>query len=246
MTAIQNAPQHEQLAAAKERFTKAVHEGITKLMRQCGYSRERATAALLRELGRGDVPLENDEVFDTMTFYGLGVDDASQALTVSRAVKRAMNERGLSAAEAIDDLSSKLNVTKLVSCELVDETIEESPLVTSRPSSPQQLRTAPTPTTSASDRGSIQQRKRKANAKTVHKNGKQKAIKSRKRPAPSSDDKFSQRERSDSVTEAVEAKAKKARLSPEDSPSPEADPIMVRSKRNVAHREPEDSQSNTV
>ena len=62
MTAIQNAPQHEQLVAAKERFTKAVHEGITKLMRQCGYSRERATAALLRELGRGDVPLENDEV----------------------------------------------------------------------------------------------------------------------------------------------------------------------------------------
>jgi len=191
-----------------------------------------------------------------MTTYGLGVDDASQALTVSRAVKRAMTERGLSAAEAIDDLSSKLDLAKLVTCGVHEETPaeEEQAISTSRPSSPQQQRAAPTPPTACSDRVSSQPRKRKANAKTGHKNGKLKALKgmssktvSRKRPPPSNDDKqFSSRERADSVTEAVEAKAKKARLSPEDSPSPEVDPtIIVRSKRTTL-REQQDAQSNTV
>jgi hypothetical protein len=62
MTAIQaNAPQ-QSLAAAQSRFKQAVSQGIVQLMQQCGYSRERATAALLRELGRGDVSPDTNEV----------------------------------------------------------------------------------------------------------------------------------------------------------------------------------------
>jgi hypothetical protein len=187
------------------------------------------------------------QVLDAMSSFGLGVDDASHAFTVSRAVRRAMKERGLSAVEAIDDLSSKLNISNLVTSspseELVDD--DQTLVSTSRPSSPaQQQRTAPAPTPATADRISTQQqhRKRKASAKTNHKNTKQKKTLSRKRPAPSSNDekKFSSsRERADSVTEAVEAKAKKARRSsPEDSPSPEAPSdasIIVRSKRNASN-----------
>ena len=170
----------------------------------------------------------------------------------------------MSAVEAIDDLSSKLSITNLVASG--GEPEELSLLTSSRPSSPSEQRAAPTPHYPANgDLVAIQQPKgRKANAKLTHKNGKVKASKaynnknqSRKRPAPSSDEqpkqdvKFPSRERADSVAEAVEAKAKKARLSPEESSSPDAaelpsNPMMVRrSKRNAAHRG-EEAPSNTV
>ncbi len=38
---------------AKTEFTTAVRNGIEALMGRCGYSRERATLALLKELNRG-------------------------------------------------------------------------------------------------------------------------------------------------------------------------------------------------
>lgn len=72
MTAIQGndvvrrqAPLHAQastLAEAQSRFMATVGEGVEELMRRCGYSRERATSALLRELGRGDAPPNYDQV----------------------------------------------------------------------------------------------------------------------------------------------------------------------------------------
>ena len=47
-------PVDEALEGAKSRFAEAVREGIDVLMTQCGFSRERATSALLRELARGE------------------------------------------------------------------------------------------------------------------------------------------------------------------------------------------------
>lgn len=47
-------PSQESITDAKERFITAVVEGISVLMERCGYSRERATSALLRELSRGE------------------------------------------------------------------------------------------------------------------------------------------------------------------------------------------------
>lgn len=184
-----------------------------------------------------------------MTTFRLGVEDASHALVVSRALERVMKERGLSAVEAINDLSSKLNTTKLVSCS--DGQEAEAPLASSRPSSPQLQRSTPTlSTTMSTDRvpATLQQQRSKGrkvataktkNAKKAPKNGSTKGL-SRKR---------STRERADSVTEAVEQKAKKARLSPEDSPEVEtaADAsgttIVVRAKRN-SHEQQEQVQSN--
>lgn len=61
-------PSQESITDAKERFIVAVMEGISVLMARCGYSRERATSALLRELSRGEFEFirpTDDEVSDT-------------------------------------------------------------------------------------------------------------------------------------------------------------------------------------
>mmetsp|Transcript_32224 Transcript_32224/g.58277 ORF Transcript_32224/g.58277 Transcript_32224/m.58277 type:complete len:255 (+) Transcript_32224:152-916(+) len=254
MTAIHK--KHDaQIAAAQARFMQAVSQAITKLINECGYSRERAIAALLRELGRGDGGLlEQDEehVFDTMTTFSLGVEDASHALVVSRALQRLMKERSLSAVEAIDDLSSKLNTTKLISC---GQDSEEPSPASSRPSSPQLQRATPTPhATMSTDRASSalsqqQQRKGRKVATTAKTKNAKKAPKNntcctaknslRKRP---------NRERADSVTQAVEQKAKKARLSPEESEeaADSSTNIVVRTKRNSASLQQDQVQSNVV
>ena len=54
-------PCEESIADAKATFVSAVSEGIDVLMNRCGYSRERATSALLRELNRGETTRPNDE-----------------------------------------------------------------------------------------------------------------------------------------------------------------------------------------
>ena len=189
-----------------------------------------------------------------MTTFRLGVEDASHALVVSRALERLMKERGLSAVEAINDLSSKLNTTKLVSCS-DGQDAEEPPLASSRPSSPQLQRSTPTlSTTMSTDRvpATLQQQQQRKGRKVAYGQDKecQKGTQEMDlqrvccENAPT-------RERADSVTEAVEQKAKKARLSPEDSPEVEtaADSsgttIVVRAKRN-SHEQQEQVQSNCL
>ena len=44
------------IATAKTSFVQAVSDGIDALMNHCGYSRERATNTLVRELSRGESP----------------------------------------------------------------------------------------------------------------------------------------------------------------------------------------------
>ena len=54
-------PSEQSIASAKATFVSKVSEGIAALM-ACGYSRERATNALMRELNRGDSSARpNDE-----------------------------------------------------------------------------------------------------------------------------------------------------------------------------------------
>ena len=50
------------LSAAKAKFLDSVGDGVNVLMRRCGYSRERATNTLLRELCRGESSLADNEV----------------------------------------------------------------------------------------------------------------------------------------------------------------------------------------
>ena len=49
-----------------------------------------------------------------MEHQGLGMDEANQALIVSKAVRRAMKDKGLSAVEAIDDLIQRISLDNLV------------------------------------------------------------------------------------------------------------------------------------
>jgi hypothetical protein len=61
MTAIKAKRQLSSLSHAKSNFIASVQEGIAELMNRCGYSRERATHTLLRELGRGgDSPTDHE------------------------------------------------------------------------------------------------------------------------------------------------------------------------------------------
>lgn len=111
-----NMPSQESVTDAKQKFINAVMEGTSVLMERCGYSRERATSALLRELSRGEFDVirpTDEEIFESMKQNGLGIDEARKALTVHKALRRAM-EANASAAEAIHNLASKIAVSNLM------------------------------------------------------------------------------------------------------------------------------------
>ena len=54
------------------------------------------------------------QVFHMMKTQSVGLEEAQKALTVSKAVLRLMKQNGLSAVQAIDDLTSRLNVVSLL------------------------------------------------------------------------------------------------------------------------------------
>lgn len=56
------ASSERSLTVAKAKFMGAVDDGVQQLRQQCGYSYERATKALLRELGKSDFQLDDNEV----------------------------------------------------------------------------------------------------------------------------------------------------------------------------------------
>jgi len=105
-------------------FSAAVRTGMDALMGRCGYSRERATMALLRELNRGcgpDCKPTDDEIFYTMRRHNLGLDEATTALVVSRAMRRELlahddknNNRKSTPSEVIEMLTSKLALDNIL------------------------------------------------------------------------------------------------------------------------------------
>lgn len=102
------------LSESKKRFIDAVSRRIDDLMCCKGYSRDRATMTLLHEIGRGGNPASESELFRVMAQTGLGLDDAAKALVISKTLQTSMSKRGISEIEAIDDLTSKLSITKLL------------------------------------------------------------------------------------------------------------------------------------
>ena len=54
---------------ARKEFTTAVRKGIEALMSRCGFSRERATMSLLKELNRGNGP-ESKPTDDEVCIFG--------------------------------------------------------------------------------------------------------------------------------------------------------------------------------
>lgn len=101
---------------AKTEFTAAVRTGIDALMSRCGYSRERATLALLKELNRGNGPdckPTDNEIFDAMRRHKLGLDEANRSIVVGRAMRRELLTK-ISPTEAILRLTSKLSLDKIL------------------------------------------------------------------------------------------------------------------------------------
>lgn len=117
-------PCQQYIADAKATFVSKVSEGISTLMK-FGYSRERATTALLRELTRGETnngrPTD-EEIFDTMKRFNLGIDEATKAIMVSKAMRRAMLS-STGPAQAIEVLANKISMSNLLyeSCEEEDD-----------------------------------------------------------------------------------------------------------------------------
>ncbi|KAG7367507.1 hypothetical protein IV203_030178 [Nitzschia inconspicua] len=76
------------------------------LMNHCGYSRERAALVLLRELQRSSggsstrsrtvqaIRPTDDEMFEVMKRYGLGMEEATKALIVSKAFQKELGSFG--------------------------------------------------------------------------------------------------------------------------------------------------------
>jgi len=99
---------------ARARFSERISNGISVLIKRHGYSRERASDLILKEISHGGIRPSEDEVFSAMGKLCLGMDDALRALTVANALRRVEKERGLSSSDAIEHLSSCLTVMKLL------------------------------------------------------------------------------------------------------------------------------------
>uniref|UniRef100_A0A7S4EMM4 Uncharacterized protein n=2 Tax=Pseudo-nitzschia australis TaxID=44445 RepID=A0A7S4EMM4_9STRA len=103
---------------ARTEFIAAVRTGIDVLMGRCGYSRERAINVLLKELNRGPDSMgkpTDDEMFDAMRKYKLGIDEANRAIVVSRAMRRAMfSRRKGSDTDTDTDTDTANNSTQLI------------------------------------------------------------------------------------------------------------------------------------
>ena len=72
-------PTQQSISDAKATFVSAVAEGISVLVNRCGYSRDRATSALLRELSRGESVRPSDEEVSSvksLKYSAFGFGDA--------------------------------------------------------------------------------------------------------------------------------------------------------------------------
>jgi len=109
---------------ARTEFATAVRTGIGALMSRCGYSRERATLALLKELNRGNGPdckPTDTEIFDAMRRHKIGLDEANRSIVVSRAMRRELlsrddknNNQKNTRSEAIQRLISKISLDNIL------------------------------------------------------------------------------------------------------------------------------------
>eukprot|EP00980_Cylindrotheca_fusiformis_P010317 scaffold2299_cov131-Cylindrotheca_fusiformis.AAC.4 len=228
-------PCHESIVVAKETFVSKVSDGIAALMK-FGYSRERASNALIRELNRGDSitrPTDH-EIFEVMKRYNLGIEEATKAIVVSKAMRRAMVACE-NPAQAVEVLASKISLSNLLYDSSEDEEVNDD---TSCSSIRPELRVEPVKTTrktrqAARQNGSNSQSSRSKKSQT-----------GRKRPIEETvsraESKETTRTRADSVAEEVEEKIYAKKSTDDDSnsdsssssPAPLRTPV-VRGKRGM-------------
>mmetsp|Transcript_14234 Transcript_14234/g.20866 ORF Transcript_14234/g.20866 Transcript_14234/m.20866 type:complete len:288 (-) Transcript_14234:190-1053(-) len=237
------------LSSAKSKFMESVRRGVDDLMQHAGYSRERATSALLRELGRvGSTPPTDDEIFHMMTIHGVGMSVAEQCLVVSKTVRKLMKEDGMSAVEAIDDLTSRLSLTNFVaddeerkSSHKPEKTVLKNSVGTNRtPSSPSVMAAERARKTPSSARKVAKQKVEKLKGlDKIDFDGKKPKMGKFKRALPGKDEKEGPpkgRARADSITEVVNAKME---ASAQDTP---ASNVRVPRSKRAAHSDATKSQ----
>eukprot|EP00593_Proboscia_inermis_P013730 CAMPEP_0171327214 /NCGR_PEP_ID=MMETSP0816-20121228/117937_1 /TAXON_ID=420281 /ORGANISM="Proboscia inermis, Strain CCAP1064/1" /LENGTH=325 /DNA_ID=CAMNT_0011826881 /DNA_START=508 /DNA_END=1485 /DNA_ORIENTATION=- len=109
---LKNAPD---IVIAKKKFFTIVSNGVAELINCYGYSQERATALVLRQVRWDDNPPADNEIFQVMKNRRLSRIDATIALTVARAVHRVRTKCShLSAAEAIEELAATVNAKMVI------------------------------------------------------------------------------------------------------------------------------------
>lgn len=188
------------------------------------------------------------KVFHIMKVQRVGMDEAAQALTVSKAMKRAMKDRGISAVEAIDDLTKRLSLANfsIFSDDEVDDRIDEMDEIQC-PRTPTAVKRMMNPVSATTDKQRTQppssrkctSSKKSAKVKVETLKGKNPIVvkPSRKRAIEQEGGNQVEpkgRARSDSVTEVVNAK-----MAAVDTGAVEASkPVVLRGKRRV----PEDSK----
>lgn len=105
----------QEIKEAKDRFFSIVSSGVADLVNRYGYSQERATGLVLRQIRWDDNPPDDNEVFNLMKKRRISRTDATIALTVARAVHRVRTKCShLSAAEAVEELSAKVNAKMVI------------------------------------------------------------------------------------------------------------------------------------
>lgn len=196
------------------------------------------------------------QIFDAMTVHGMGIESAAQALTVSRALQREIAQRNVSVVEAIDDLSNKLSLANLVkkgeeptpsprvdvAITPLQSEVRIQPLSVAAPLRPKPTTsiTASSSATTAKKAKPVNNKNAKQKSKTCASSNNKNAINSaRKRPlddTKQSSDQPQYRQRSDSLSEVVNAKFAEnaAKLSSDDDtkmPAVAASAASARSKR---------------
>mmetsp|Transcript_28801 Transcript_28801/g.44268 ORF Transcript_28801/g.44268 Transcript_28801/m.44268 type:complete len:257 (+) Transcript_28801:281-1051(+) len=231
-------PCQESIADAKAIFVSAVSEGIDVLMSRCGFSRERATSALIRELNRGETTRPSDEeVFQIVKNNGLGIEEATKTLIISRALKRAMSTSG-SPAKAIELLASKISLSNLLYESDEDPSSDEDILrpeqSIARVSSVEKFssRTAIKTPVGRKTRGSAKKGRPKAKSATKAPTaGRKRTIDEILPAAKKSPVSYQPRQRSDSAADEVDAKLAKQSIEEGVAIDPMRSAPSVRAKR---------------
>jgi hypothetical protein len=112
---FQNKQTHHEIKTATDKFLQRVSDGITYLIERHGYSRERASNLILGEIRKNQRLPSDDEIFTVMEKLNLGVDEATEAIVISNALRTLQSEQKLSTPKAIDYLTSCLTTIKLLS-----------------------------------------------------------------------------------------------------------------------------------
>lgn len=117
-TLSQQRSSYDVTASELPRFLQTVNNILEDLVMRQGYSRERATKAILQEIAHSVYPrtlnVTDEQIFGVMRRYNLGMEQASRALAVSQSLDLVMEQRKMASREALvflTDHLAKINVS---------------------------------------------------------------------------------------------------------------------------------------